>query len=552
MKTHSRLWLILGALLSLALVAAACGDDEPVADTSAADAAAAAAQADAAAAEAEAAAAAAEADAAAAEAAAAETAAAEAQAEADAAAARAAEAEAALEAAMAEAEGAIDPDVVAELEAELESAAAEAAEAEAAAEAAAAAAAEAEAAMQEMEMSLAGSVVTILGPETGSEAEGFLAGFEPLRERTGIVVRYSGTRDATTELNLAVEAGDPPDIVIIPQPGRIKQFGDSGDAVALPQEMLDRIGGSYDPFWFDLATSGGNVYGVPNKGDVKSLVWYSPQAFADNGYEIPQTWAELEALMEQMKGNGHTPWCVGIESGAATGWAFTDWMEDMMLRLHGPAVYDQWVSHEIPFNDPRVVEVAEFVGSIWFAEGNVSGGRDLISQRSFREMAAAHLNGECMMHRQANFAGAHYLEAGASSLGPDGDVNVFYLPTISDEFGTVVLGAGTHAVAFTDKPETLAVLEYIGTAEYANARIASDKGGFLSPNRDHDTSLYSSSFDRALAEILVSANPFRFDASDLMPGEVGAGEFWRSGTDYVSGSKTAQEFADDTEDAWPS
>ena len=546
MKNQSRLWLILGALLAFALVATACGDDEPaVVDTSAADAATAAAQAEADAAQAEA-------DAAAAEAAQAEAAAAEAaaeadaaQAEADAAAARAAEAEAALAAAMAEGEGAVDPEVVAELEAQM-------AEAQAEADAAAARAAEAEAAMQEMEMSLAGSVVTILGPETGSEAEGFLAGFEPLRERTGIVVRYSGTRDATTELNLAVEAGDPPDIVIIPQPGRIKQFGESGDAVALPQSMLDNIGGSYDPFWFDLASTGGNVYGVPNKGDVKSLVWYSPQAFADNGYAIPQTWAELEALMEQMKGDGNTPWCVGIESGAATGWAFTDWMEDMMLRVHGPDVYDQWVNHEIPFNDPRVIEVAEFVGNIWFTEGNVSGGRDLISQRSFREMAAAHLNGECMMHRQANFAGAHYLEAGASSLGPDGDVNVFYLPTISDEFGTVVLGAGTHAVAFTDKPETLVVLEYIGTAEYANARIASDKGGFLSPNRDHDTSLYSSSFDRGLAEILVSANPFRFDASDLMPGEVGAGEFWRSGTDFVSGSKTAEEFAEDVEDAWPS
>ncbi len=550
MKKHSRLWLILGALLSFALVAAACGDDDEVVDTSAADAAAAAA-------EAEAEAAAADAAAAEAEAAAAEAAAAEAQAEADDAAARAMEAEEALAAAMAEGEGAVDPEVVAELEAQLadaqaeaEAAAAEAAAAEEAQAAAEAAQMEAEAAV--MDRSMAGLVVTILGPETGSEAEGFVAGFEPLRERTGIVVRYSGTRDATTELNLAVEAGDPPDIVIIPQPGRIKQFGESGDAVALPQDMLDRIGGSYDPFWFDLASSGGNVYGVPNKGDVKSLVWYSPQGFADNGYEIPTTWAELDALMEQMKGNGHTPWCVGIESGAATGWAFTDWMEDMMLRLHGPAVYDQWVNHEIPFNDAKVVEVAELVGDIWFTEGNVSGGRDLISQRSFREMAAAHLNGECMMHRQANFAGAHYLEAGASSLGPDGDVNVFYLPTISDDFGTVVLGAGTHAVAFTDKPETMVVLEYIGTAEYADSRIMADKGGFLSPNRDHDTSLYSSSFDQGLAEILVSANPFRFDASDLMPGEVGAGEFWRSGTDYVSGSKTAQEFADDTEAAWPS
>ena len=401
------------------------------------------------------------------------------------------------------------------------------------------------------EMDLAGTVVEILGPETGPEAEGFLEAFAPFEVRTGIDVRYSGTRDATTELNLSLEGGDPPDIVVIPQPGRIIQFAESGDAVPVPQSVLDNLGGSYDQFWFDLASTGGHVYGVPNKGDVKSLVWYSPQGFADNGYEIPQTWAELEALTEQIKANGQTPWCVGIESGDATGWVFTDWMEDMMLRIHGPDVYDQWVSNEMPFDDPRVVEVAEFVGDIWFAEGNVLGGRDLIAATGFKEAALPIASGDCVLHRQANFAGAFFAEIDAT-LGPDGDVNVFYLPTISDEFGQVVLGAGTHAVAFTDKPETMAVLEYIGSAEYADTRIKADKGGFLSPNRDHDTSLYSSDFDRTLAEILVSASPFRFDASDLMPGEVGAGEFWRSGTDYVSGAKTAEEFADDVQDAWPS
>jgi len=238
-------------------------------------------------------------------------------------------------------------------------------------------------------------------------------------------VQYSGNRDATTELNLALEAGDPPDIVVIPQPGRIVQFGESGDAVAIPQSVLDNIAGSYDSFWFDLASTGGNVYGVPNKGDVKSLVWYQPSLFAENGYEIPQTWDELEALSEQMKADGIPPWCVGIESGDATGWAFTDWMEDMMLRLQGPDVYDQWVSNEIPFDDPRVVEVAELVGSIWFEEGNVLGVRDLIATTGFREAALPLADGSCGMHRQANLAGS-FVPANGAELHPDADVHVLH------------------------------------------------------------------------------------------------------------------------------
>jgi alpha-glucoside transport system substrate-binding protein len=395
---------------------------------------------------------------------------------------------------------------------------------------------------------LAGETVSILGPETDSQADGFVAGFAPFEAATGVTIEYSGSRDATTEMNLAVEAGDPPDIGIIPQPGRIIGFAETGDLVAIPQSTMDAVGGNFDPFWFSLGTYEGVAYGMPNKGDVKSLVWYNPVTFADNGYEIPVTWDELEALSETMKADGIPPWCIGIGSGDATGWPFTDWMEDIMLRLHGPDVYDQWVSHEIPFNDPKVVEVAEFVTDIWFEDGNVLGGRDIIAQTTFNDGGLPLIDGECGMHRQANFYGSFFTEAGAV-VGET--VDVFYLPTISDEFGTVVLGAGTHAVAFNDRPATLAALEALGTVEYADARVASDQGGFLSPNRGHDTSAYSAALDVSLAEILVTADPFRFDASDLMPGEVGSGEFWRSGTDYVSGAIDVQTFVDTTEAAWP-
>jgi alpha-glucoside transport system substrate-binding protein len=292
------------------------------------------------------------------------------------------------------------------------------------------------------------------------------------------------------------------------------------------------------------------VYGVPNKGDVKSIVWYSPAKFDEFGYEVPTTWDEMTALVEAMKADGNVPFGIGLGSGDATGWPFTDWMEDMMLRLKGPSVYDQWVDHSIPFNDPQVKEVAEFVSELWFTEGNVLGGRDAIAELGFKEAGLCVLDGSCMMHRQANFYASNFVEAGAT-VGPGQDVDVFYLPTITDEFGTVVLGAGTHAVAFADDEETMSVMEYIATAEYPDTRIAADKGGFLSPHKGHDTSLYSSDLDRTLAGILVSADPFRFDASDLMPGEVGSGTFWRDGTDYVSGAIDIDTMLDNIEASWP-
>jgi alpha-glucoside transport system substrate-binding protein len=285
---------------------------------------------------------------------------------------------------------------------------------------------------------------------------------------------------------------------------------------------------------------------------VKSLVWYSPTVFAENGYEVPETWDDMIALQDQMKADGITPWCVGIESGEATGWTFTDWMEDIMLRMYGPEVYDQWVSNELKFDDPKVQDVAEAVGDIWFTDGNVLGGREAIASTGFATAGLPILDGECGMHRQANFYAAQFKDADPEvTFGADGDVNVFYLPTMSDEFGKVTLAGGVYAVAMNDKPETLAALAYLASPDFANNRIKANKGGYLSPNKAHDTSLYADELDRTLADILVTADPVRFDASDLMPGAVGAGAFWKDGTNYVNGTEDVDTFLKNVQAAWP-
>jgi ABC-type glycerol-3-phosphate transport system substrate-binding protein len=205
--------------------------------------------------------------------------------------------------------------------------------------------------------------VTIAGPETGSEADGFVASFSAL-PNPDIEVVYSGSRDFETQVRIAAEGGNLPDLAVIPQPGLVADL--AGEIVAVPQGTLDRYRDQYDDYLWDLVTVGGRVLGIPNKGDVKSLVWYSPSVFEENGYDIPETFDALLELQEQMKDDGITPWCIGIESGDATGWVLTDWFEDLILRMHGPDVYDQWVANEIPFDDPRIVEVGELIEEIWF------------------------------------------------------------------------------------------------------------------------------------------------------------------------------------------
>ena len=144
------------------------------------------------------------------------------------------------------------------------------------------------------------------------------------------------------------------------------------------------------------------------KSDLKSLVWYIPAAFAEKGYEVPTTLDDFFALTQQMIANGDTPLCVGIESEPATGWPFTDWVEELILREQGIDYYNQWVAHEIPFNSPEVVEHPSRSIDLWNTEGMMYASGGSIVSTDFQENAEPLVNGDCMMHRQANFFAAFF------------------------------------------------------------------------------------------------------------------------------------------------
>ncbi len=205
-----------------------------------------------------------------------------------------------------------------------------------------------------------GKTVSVMSPVRNSENEPdavatFVGFYQPFMDCTGITIDFQGTDQFETEIVVRIQGGSPPDVIDFPQPGLLRTLAESGGLIPFPDNMVEHVNSDFIPGWPELGTVDGQVYGMPWRANVKSLVWYSPAMFEAGGYEIPETLGELTALSDQIVADGGIPWCAGIESGVATGWPITDWFEDFMLRLNGPEVYDQWVNHEIPFNDPQVL-----------------------------------------------------------------------------------------------------------------------------------------------------------------------------------------------------
>ncbi|MEM9818464.1 MAG: ABC transporter substrate-binding protein [Cyanobacteria bacterium P01_D01_bin.6] len=387
----------------------------------------------------------------------------------------------------------------------------------------------------------AGETVTILGTLTGNGEDKLMAAIAPFTEATGIQVEYEGTDAFTTLISVRVDSGDAPDIALFPQPGLMLDFAAQGNLVPQDRATLES---AYAPYWLDLASVDGATYGVWMRADVKSLVWYNPQAFEAAGYRIPATWDELTALSQQIVADGNTPWCIGMESGNATGWVGTDWVEEILLRQAGPDVYDQWVSHELPFNHPAVEAALATFGDIVRDPAQVRGGPTGAISIPFGDSPAPLFSDPpgCYLHRQASFI-SDFLPSG---LEAEATVDVFGLPPMTPDAGNPVLVGGIVYAQFNDTPAAAALMAHLASAQ-AHEIWAGE--GYITPHAQVALEAYPDDLVRNQAAVLQQADVIRFDGSDLMPGAVGTGTFWTGMVDYVGGADAAAVLAE-IETSW--
>jgi alpha-glucoside transport system substrate-binding protein len=382
-----------------------------------------------------------------------------------------------------------------------------------------------------------GGVVHVLNVFPGSEADSFKAVVKPFEDQTGIKVQSESTRDIAATLTTRLQAGNPPEIAGMPGPGQMYQYADQGKLISLDNIVdVNAMKQNYSSSWIDLGKSpkSGKTVGIFMRVSLKGLVWYDPKNFQSKGYKPATSWSQLTSLSQQIASGGTTPWCIGLESGAASGWPGSDWIKEIVLTQSGPAVYDNWVNGKLQWSSPEIKQAFQTWGSqvLGSNASNVYGGKQSMLSTAFGDAAQPMFQSppKCYMHNQASFITSFFNDySTAPKAGTD--YNFFDLPPVSSQNQGAHVVAGDLFGMLKDTPQARALMKYLTTPK-AQA-IWVKRGGAISPSPKVPLSDYPDAISKSVAKSIVSAKTVRFDAGDLMPAAMQA-EYWKDVLDYVN------------------
>jgi alpha-glucoside transport system substrate-binding protein len=385
----------------------------------------------------------------------------------------------------------------------------------------------------------------------GNEQEtAFQKDLNAFADKNGFKIKFTKAGSWDTEIKTRVAGGNTPDVGLFPQPGLMCDLAKQGKLVAFDDATVATDKETLVPGFAESGTCDGKVYGLPSAVSVKSLLWYDQAAWKATGMTFPATMDELLKVTNDLAAAGKTPWCIAAESGQATGWPITDWIEDLVLRVAGPENYDKWVKGELKFNSPEIKAAFDYFHEIAFTDKNVLGGTKAIVSTNFQTGGNALFKSPpgCYLFKQATFIAGKGGFPDDVLAKLDTTVGVAAFPPKEAGNNPVLVG-GDLAAAFNNDKNTLALRDFIASKENGTEV---GKAGYFSPHKSFDVTLYPSKTLQTIAkDVLYASSAARFDGSDLMPAKVGAGTFWTEPVKWISGQEDETTMLDNIDKSWP-
>ncbi|MEU6535375.1 ABC transporter substrate-binding protein [Streptomyces sp. NPDC047000] len=342
--------------------------------------------------------------------------------------------------------------------------------------------------------------VTIMIPWSDREFRAFYAVVKRFeRDHPGIDVEPQVTRALNQQLDAAVAADAEPDLAVLPSVGAIAKYRKEG---AL--RKLDIGTEAYVQPFRGLGMSGGDVYAVPVKADVKSLVWYDARSTdpPTGNVTAPRT--------------GLGRWCLGLESGPTSGWPGADWIADILLSAQGPGPYTAWATGTGKWNDGPVRDAWTRWGKL------VAGSLKDAPTRHFSDAPEGTAGKGCSLSHGA-------LSAMPFASAQVTDDRYTYVPSSRDALQVSADFVGQ----FTRNRSAGEFLRYLAGTQAQQAWV-NEPGFALSA--DHEVTEYGNTVQGRIAAILRSSRyTLCFSAADAMDPDVSAA-FYRAVLEYANGT----------------
>jgi alpha-glucoside transport system substrate-binding protein len=360
-----------------------------------------------------------------------------------------------------------------------------------------------------------GGTLNLLGVLGDQQLAAYLGTLKPFEEATGVTIKYESTRDVLAVLQTRIAGGNPPDVVSNPSAGQISQLGGQSKLVPLDSFLdMTAVRADYPAGLLDLASSGGHLYGVFYNSAVQGLVWYDPKNYT--GPKTPASWGQVTAWADQTAAGGKTPWCIGLESGPASGWPGAVWIEQFVLQQAGGEVYDQWWQGRLRWTSPAIRTAFENFGRIATDPKQVSGGPTAVLTTSFTNSPHGLVASPptCQLHVQADFMGNALVQEVPGIKAVD-DIDFFAFPPLDPARAGSVEISGEALGLLKDTPQGRALMKYVSTPEFST--LVAGTGQWIAANSKTDLDAYTTPLSRKAAQVYANGKTVRYAAQNAMP-----------------------------------
>jgi alpha-glucoside transport system substrate-binding protein len=367
---------------------------------------------------------------------------------------------------------------------------------------------------------------------SGEELDSFNAIISAFMQKTNISVNVESTRDMNAVLTTRIKGNNPPDICEMPGISKFQELAAGGQLIQLDKFLdMNAIRKNYDQHWIDLASYNGKLYGVLPKANSKGTIWYNPSQFKSVGGTIPQTWNDLLAISNKIAASGKYPWAMGVESSASSGWPATDWVAEIYLNKYGPELYDQWVTHKIPWTHPTIKDSIQMFGQIVTGKHFINSAPQSILATNFQDASYQPFISppQAYMYYLGDFT-AGFISSQFKNLQPGKDFAFFPFPGITPQYQGSVTGGADIMAALKDNNGSRQFMAFLASAEAQEIWVK--RGGSTSINKSVDLKSYPNDVARASARQLIEAKYFKVGAGDLMPAALQVA-YWKGMLTYI-------------------